>query len=70
MIDLQKFLWLRGRYDAAGLKKNNARCEQQGFAKVVGDKDDGFAEAAGEIAEFALKVGASYRIERTERFVH
>ena len=55
--------------DAACLEQNDARSEQQGFAKVVGDEDDGFAEAAGEGAELALQVrrASRDRARRTAR---
>src|SRR5712664_1110116 len=36
----------------------------------MGDENDSFSEAAGEGAEFTLKLGAGYGIERTERLVH
>jgi len=52
------------------LQQHNARGEEQGFVQIVCDENNGFAEAAGERAEFALKLGASYRIERAKGFVH
>jgi hypothetical protein len=36
----------------------------------VSDEDDSFVEAAGESAEFALKLGASDGIERSEWLIH
>lgn len=52
------------------MKKRDARAKKQGFAKIVGNEDDGFAEAAGERTEFALKLGTSYRIESAKWLVH
>src|SRR6266403_5104893 len=48
----------------------NARGEEQGFVQIVCDENNGFAEAAGERAEFALKLGASDWIKRPKRLVH
>jgi hypothetical protein len=70
MIDAGKFLRGGVGDDAAALKKDDARGEQQRFTEIVGDEDDGFAEAAGKGAEFALKLGAGNGIERTEGLVH
>ncbi len=38
--------------------------------QIVSNEDDGFAETAGQGAEFALELGTSHRIERAKRFVH
>jgi len=70
MIDVEEILGFRGGDDVAGLEKNDARGEQQSFAKVVGDEDDGLAEATNEFAELALEFGAGDRIERAEGLVH
>src|SRR6267143_1301891 len=70
MIDAGKFLRRGVSDDSAIFEKNDARGEKERFAKVVGDKDDGFAETAGEGAEFALKLGAGDGIESAERLVH
>src|SRR5258708_35226365 len=56
--------------DAAGFEQDNARGEKQGFAQIVSDKDDGLAEAAGQGAEFALKLSARDGIEGAERLIH
>ena len=70
MIDAGKFLRRGVSDDSAIFEKNDARGEKERFAKVVGDKDDGFAETAGEGAEFALKLGAGDGVESAERLVH
>jgi hypothetical protein len=70
MVDAEEFLWRGGGDDAAGLQQDDAGSKQKGFAKVVSYEDDGFAEAAGEIPEFALKFRAGDGIEGAERFVH
>jgi len=44
--------------------------EEEGFANVVGDEDDGFFQARSEGLEFALKFGASDGIKRAEGLVH
>jgi len=36
----------------------------------MGDENDGLAEALGECAEFALKLGAGHWVEGTKGFVH
>ncbi len=70
MVDVKKFPGCGGCNDAARLEQNDSRREEQGFADIVGDEDDGFAEAASERAELALQFGASDGIESAERFVH
>jgi len=44
--------------------------EGESFAKVVGNEDDGFGQAPGERAEFALQFGARDGVESAEGFVH
>ena len=58
------------RDKAAGFEQGDARRQEQGFADVVGNEDDGFAETASERAEFALKLGAGNGVERAEGLVH
>jgi hypothetical protein len=70
MIDAEKFLRRGGGDDAAGLEQNDARRQEERFAEIVGDEDDGLAEAASQIAEFALKFGARNGIESAEGLVH
>ena len=70
MVKAKKFLRRGAGNDAAGLEQDNARGEEQSFAQIVSDEDDGLAEAAGEGAEFALELGARDGIERAEGLVH
>ena len=70
MVEAKKFLRRGAGNDAAGLEQDNARGEEQGFAQVVSDEDDGLAETAGKGAEFALELGARDGIERAEGLVH
>jgi len=70
VVEAKKFLRRGAGNDVAGLEQDNARGEEQGFAQIVGDEDDGLAEAAGEGAEFALELGARDGIERAEGLVH
>jgi len=70
MIEAKEFLWRCRCHDAASLKEHNARGEEQGFVQIVCDENNGFAEAPGERAEFALKLGASDWIKRPKRLVH
>src|SRR5690349_20355540 len=69
MVEVKKFLWRSGGNDAARCKQNDARSKEKSFAKIVSDKNDRFAKTMDEGAEFALKLGASVGIERSERFV-
>ena len=70
MIDFEKFAGRSGGGDVAVFEEHDAGGQEQGFAKIVGDEDDGFIEAMREGDEFALKFGASDRIERAKRLVH
>jgi len=70
VIEAKEFLWRCRCHDTAGLQQHNARGEEQSFVQIVCDKNNGFAEAAGERAEFALKLGASDWIKRPKRLVH
>jgi hypothetical protein len=61
----------RGEGDkATGMEKSDARGDEESFANIVSDKNDGFIEATSEGAEFALKFGTSDGIEGAERLVH
>ena len=70
MVEAKELLWRSAGNDAASFEQDDARSEKQRFAEVVGDEDDGLAQAAGEIAEFTLELGAGDRVERAEGLVH
>ncbi len=70
MRQLQKLLRGSQSYKATGFEQGNARSEEKGFAEIMCDEDDGFAEAAGKVAELALKFSAGDGVECAERFVH
>jgi hypothetical protein len=70
MIEAKEFLRRCRCHDAAGLKQHDARGKEQSFVQIVRDENNGFAEAAGERAEFTLQLGAGNGIERPKRFVH
>jgi len=70
MIDAEEFLGRGGGDDSAGLEQNDARRQEQRFAQIVGDENDGLAETASQIAEFALEFGACNGIESAEGLVH
>ena len=44
--------------------------QEEGFANVVGNEDDGFFQAGSERFELALKLGARDGIEGAEGFIH
>ena len=56
--------------EAAGFEQSDARGQEQGFTDIVSDEHDGFAETAGEGAEFALQLGAGDGVKRAEGLVH
>ncbi len=70
MIEVQENFRGREGDQAAFVEESDSLAEEEGFSNVVGDEDDGFVEAASEGAEFALKFGASDRIEGAEGLVH
>ena len=70
MDESREFLRRGGSDDASGFQQHDARSEEQSFADVVSDEHDGFAEAAGERAEFTLKFAARNGVERAEWLVH
>jgi len=70
MIDAGEILGRRGGNDSAFFEEDDARGKKKSLAKIVSDKDDGFVEAAGEGAEFALKLGARDGIEGAKGLVH
>src|SRR5260370_24129574 len=70
MLDAKKLLRRGGGGNAASFEEQNAGGEEHRFAKIVGDEDDGLAEAAREGAELALKLGARNGIEGAEGLVH
>jgi hypothetical protein len=70
MVDSRKFLRSGLGDDATVLQKDDARGEQERLAKVVGDKNNGFAKTAREGAEFTLKLGAGDGVEGAKGLVH
>src|SRR5258708_22651792 len=70
MINTKKFLRRADGDDAPRFEQGDARGEQERFAEVMSDEDDGLAEAAGQGAEFALQFGTGDGIERAKRLVH
>ena len=67
---MQELLRFRRSDDAAGLQENDAGGKQERFPKIVGDEDDGFAEATDETTELALEFGTGDGIEGAKGFVH
>jgi hypothetical protein len=70
VIETKKFLRRGAGDDAARLEQNDSRGQEQGFAQIVGDENDGLAEAADQGAEFTLEFRTGDGIERTEGLVH
>jgi len=70
VVEVKKFLGRCAGDDTAGFEQDNARREEQGFAQIVCDENDGFTEAPGKGAEFALQLGAGDRVERAEGLIH
>src|SRR5947209_5371214 len=70
VVKAEKFLWRSAGHDASLFEQHDARREEQSFAQIVGDENDGFAEAAGERREFALDFSTSDGIECAEWFIH
>ena len=70
MVEAEKVVGGGESDHAAGMEKSYALAEEESFANVVRDEDDGFVEAASKGAELALKFGASDGIESAERLVH
>jgi len=70
VVEAKKILRRGAGNDAAGFEQDDAGSEKQRFAEIVGDEDNGFAEAVGEGAEFTLELGAGDRVERAEGLVH
>jgi len=70
VVEAKKLLRRGAGDNATSLEQDYARSEQERFTQIVSDEHDGFAEAAGKSAEFALKLGASDGIKCAERFVH
>jgi len=54
----------------SGLQQNDARGQEQRFADVVSDENNGFFEAMREGGKFSLQFSASDGIKRSERFIH
>jgi hypothetical protein len=70
MIEPEKFLGWSESDEVALVQESDALAEEESFADVVRDEDDGFIETAGEGAELTLKLGAGDGIEGSERLVH
>jgi hypothetical protein len=70
MVDFGKFLRRAVNDNSAIFEKDDARGEQERLAKVVGDKNNGFAETARKGAEFTLKLGAGNGIQCAKGLIH
>jgi len=70
MVEAEEIQGRSGCDNAASLKQDDAGSEEKSLAKVVSDENDGLAKAAGEGAEFALKLGAGDGIEGAEGLIH
>jgi len=70
MIEVNEFTRRGLGHDASGVQEHDTRAEKQSFADIVGDDDDSFGKAAGEIEKSALQFGASNGVESAKRFVH
>src|ERR1035438_4485923 len=54
----------------AAFHQSDSAAQQQGFADVVGHKDDGFPQLLLEVFELHLQLGTGDGIERPEGLVH
>jgi len=70
MVEAKKILGSGEGHEAADVEQSDAGGEEEGFAEIVGDEDDGFLKAAGEGAKFALEFGTGDGIESREGLVH
>src|SRR5215467_9178555 len=70
MSEAGEFVWSRNGNDATGVQQDNAVGQQERFANIVGDENNGFRHVDGQAEKLALEFGASNRIECTEGFVH
>src|SRR5712672_3499341 len=56
-------------FEASFAEQGDARGEEHGFARIVGDEDGSLAESAGEAQELLLNLMPRDRIERAEGLV-
>ena len=70
MIELEELLGSGLGDDMTGIKQDDTRSEEQSFADVVGDDDDGLGETARDGEKGALQFGAGDGIKGAKRFVH
>ena len=56
--------------DLAGFEEDDALGQVEGFVEIVGDQQDGFADAGEQVAQHGLHLGAGEGIERAEGLVH
>ena len=67
---MQEFVGREDAHQLSRFQKRDARAQQQGFAHVVGHKDDGFLQALLERLKLALDFRPGQRVERPEGLVH
>jgi hypothetical protein len=70
VVEAEEFLGRSAGDDATSFEKDDVRGQEECFAKIMSDEYDGFAEAADEAAEFALKLGPGDGIEGSKRLIH
>src|SRR5215471_19031006 len=67
---MQEFIGRQGDDQPAVFHQGDARAEQQGFAQIVSDEDNGLFQALLQGLKLALQLRACDRIESAEGFVH
>src|SRR5579862_9065992 len=70
MIELEELLRCGVGNDAAGVQENDAGAEQERFANIVSDDDNGLGETAGDFQKALLQFGAGHGIQGAEGFIH
>lgn len=70
MIEFKKIPRRGEGNEAARFEERDARTEKESLADVMSNEDDGFIQAAGEGAEFALKLCTGDGIEGAEWLIH
>src|SRR5258708_34803637 len=67
--ELPKFARAGFSDNAPGVKQHHTGTEQQRFANIVGDQNNGFRDAPGQRQKFLLQFSAGDRIQRAKRLI-
>ena len=70
MINAEEFRGRSAGDQAAGFQQDDARSQEQRFAKIMRDENDGLSQPVGQGTELTLQLRARDGIKGSKRLIH